>query len=179
LKTQSKRTQSKRAKKEISAGAIVFTIQGSTIKILRLLANKPGEYYVEIGPKGHIEKGETPLQAANREIREEIGVPLHIDSNFRETEKYVFSRNLKDGRNERVDKTNIYYVAFIDRKNLRQISLSDEHLKYFLTPIDEAIENEKFKENKRMLEKVRPYIITNYLVLTPDLRELKRNLGLA
>jgi 8-oxo-dGTP pyrophosphatase MutT (NUDIX family) len=179
LKTQSKRTRSKRAKKELSAGAIVFTIQGSTIKILRLLANKPGEYYVEIGPKGHVEKGETPLQAANREIKEEIGVPLHIDSNFRETEKYLFTRDLKNGEKEKVDKTNIYFVAFIDRKGLRQISLSDEHLKYFLTPIDEAIEKEKFKENRKMLEKVRPYLITNYLVLNPDLRELKRSLGLA
>jgi 8-oxo-dGTP pyrophosphatase MutT (NUDIX family) len=165
LKTQSKRTQSRsKGRKETSAGAVVFTIQGRTIKILKLLGNKLHEYYVEIGPKGHIEKGESVIQAASREIKEEIGVTLHLDTNFREQEKYTFLKgDPESSRKKKIDKTAIFFIAFISNKDLRQVRLSEEHTKHFLVPIDQAIEEEKYPEQKKILEKAKIYIEAHYL----------------
>jgi tRNA nucleotidyltransferase (CCA-adding enzyme) len=151
--------------KEVSAGAIAFAIRGKVIKVLLLLANRPDEYYVEIGPKGHIEGEESELQAANREIREEIGMPLHIDSQFREEEKYAFMRkDPKTGEMERVEKKVVYFVAFMNHRDMRQITLSDEHKKYFIVPIDQAIKEAEYVSQERILEAAKEYITRRYIV---------------
>ena len=169
MKKQSRAPQSK-AEKEISAGAIAFAIRGKEIKVLLLLANKPDEYYVEIGPKGHIERGESPLQAASREIKEEIGLRLHIDTNFRKEENYTFLRNNpKTGVPERVIKKVIYFIAFMSDKDLKQIAISEEHKKYFLVPIDQAIGDAEFPEQKPILESAKEYVTSHYLMRNQSL----------
>ena len=56
----------------IEAGAIAFKIVDKGALILIVRAKKtPGDW---IFPKGHIEDGETPAEAAVREAREEAGV---------------------------------------------------------------------------------------------------------
>lgn len=163
MKKQSRKYQVK-VRKEVSAGAIAFTIRGKVIKVLLLLANKPDEYYIEIGPKGHIEKGESPLKAAHREIKEEIGITLHIDSNFREEEEYTFVRkDPEKGVAERVNKKVIYFVAFMNHRDMRQISLSEEHKRYFIVPINQAIEEAQYPEQVDMLESAKEYITMRYL----------------
>ncbi len=164
MKKQSKEYRVK-TRSETSAGAVAFAIRGNVIKVLLLLANRPDEYYVEIGPKGHVEKGESELQAANREIREEIGMPLHIDSNFRKEEKYTFIRkNEKSGETERVEKKVIYFVAFMNHRDMRHITLSDEHMKYFIVPIDKAIKDAEYASQERILEAAKEYITRRYIV---------------
>jgi 8-oxo-dGTP pyrophosphatase MutT (NUDIX family) len=54
------------------AGAIVFRTDGADPEILLVTAKRNPKAW--IFPKGHIEKGETPEQAALRETREEAGV---------------------------------------------------------------------------------------------------------
>jgi 8-oxo-dGTP pyrophosphatase MutT (NUDIX family) len=54
------------------AGGIVYRPKGSDFQILLVTAKRnPGAW---IFPKGHIERGETPEQAALREVEEEAGV---------------------------------------------------------------------------------------------------------
>jgi 8-oxo-dGTP diphosphatase len=55
---------------EFSAGGLVYTRKASEIKFA-LILNSYGQWTF---PKGHIEKGEKPEQAAVREIAEEIGL---------------------------------------------------------------------------------------------------------
>lgn len=54
------------------AGAITFRQTGSSFEILLVRSKKNPEKW--IFPKGHIEKGETPINAAERELHEEAGV---------------------------------------------------------------------------------------------------------
>jgi 8-oxo-dGTP pyrophosphatase MutT (NUDIX family) len=68
------------------AGAVAVRGRGSKAKVLLVAAKKsPGQW---IFPKGHIEPGETPEEAAVRELREEAGVEGRIvkrlgESSFR------------------------------------------------------------------------------------------------
>lgn len=60
------------------AGGVVYRTNGGTIEYLLVpAASSPGEW---VFPKGHIEAGETPEQAAVREVAEEAGVDGEIES---------------------------------------------------------------------------------------------------
>ena len=70
-----------RAKQEVSAGGIVYRLHGGHPLFLLIR-----DSYGNLGfPKGHLEKGEPPDQAALREVLEETGVVRptlrgHIDT---------------------------------------------------------------------------------------------------
>ena len=71
-------------KNEKSCGAVVYRLQGDEIEILT-------EYMVKGHtsiPKGHVEKKETEEETARREIREETGLKVDLDMNFRHTVTY-------------------------------------------------------------------------------------------
>lgn len=82
-------TKKKKAKKDKlipGAGGVVFNRQGQVL----VLEHREGTW---VFPKGHIDKGETPLEAALREVEEEAGVTAQVlDSNLSETTSY---RNAK------------------------------------------------------------------------------------
>ena len=59
-----------RAHKETSAGGVVYRLRGNTTLFLLIR-----DSYKNWGfPKGHLESGETPHDAALREVREETGL---------------------------------------------------------------------------------------------------------
>lgn len=72
-------------KQEKSCGAVLYRVQHGE-KVFLLIQHKNGGHWAF--PKGHIEKGETELQTALREIREETGYEAEIDSRFREVVSY-------------------------------------------------------------------------------------------
>ncbi|MGA3020789.1 MAG: NUDIX domain-containing protein [Candidatus Micrarchaeales archaeon] len=166
MRKQSKESQNKHSitKKQVSAGAIVFMIHKKEINVLQLIYKKEGKEEIDIGPKGHVEKGESLLKTANREIMEELGIPLHIDGNFREEETYSFLINDERTKAQRkINKKAVFFLAFINQKDIRQINLSNEHTRYYLTPIDKAIEQVAFPNQRFILEKAREYIKEHYL----------------
>ena len=65
-------------KKEYSYGAVVY--QKVDGKLLFLIENMTLGH-VSL-PKGHIEKGETPLQCTLREIKEETNLDVDVDTRF-------------------------------------------------------------------------------------------------
>ena len=149
-------------KKEVSAGPIVFMIHRKEIKVLQLIKKQEKEE-IDLGPKGHVEKGETLLKTANREIMEELGVPLHIDSNFREELNYSFIRIDEKKMQYKINKKLVFFLAFINQKDMRQINLSEVHKRYYLTPIDKAIEQVTFPDQRFILERAKEYIKEHYL----------------
>ena len=69
----------KKPQYEISAGAVVYTRTEDGIKYVIIESNGGIHGF----PKGHIEAGETEVEAALREIREEVGLDVKLDGGFR------------------------------------------------------------------------------------------------
>ncbi len=105
-------------KKEHSAG-IILCIKDDAQARLYLLLHYPRGYWDF--PKGKLEEGETPLEAALREVKEETGLTADIYEGFTDTLKYLY----KNPHGEMVDKTVTYFVG---HAHSREIVLSDEHI---------------------------------------------------
>jgi 8-oxo-dGTP pyrophosphatase MutT (NUDIX family) len=72
--------------KEISCGAIIYRVENDEPVFIIIHSKRNKEWGF---PKGHIEKGETELEAAKREIIEETGIEnLKFNDNFRSESSY-------------------------------------------------------------------------------------------
>ena len=58
------------------AGGVVRSVQNGRVVFLLVRASRPPHDWVL--PKGHIEEGETPEEAARREVSEEAGVDAEV-----------------------------------------------------------------------------------------------------
>lgn len=72
-------------KKEKSCGAIVYRQRDSWVEVL-LICHKNGGHWAF--PKGHVEKGENEEETALREIKEETGLKVKLDTSFRHVVAY-------------------------------------------------------------------------------------------
>ena len=85
---------------EKSCGAIVYTnVNGERLYLVEQMLG--GHWGV---PKGHVEENETEEETALREIKEEVGLDVIIESGFRTVETY----SPKDGFIKDV----VYFVAY-------------------------------------------------------------------
>lgn len=98
---------------EKSCGAIVYRKSHGNIEILLIKHVNSGHWSF---PKGHVEAGETEEETALREIKEETGIDVIIDSTFRETVTY-FPR--KD-----TQKVVVYFLA--KAKNFEYVPQEEE-----------------------------------------------------
>ena len=73
---------------EKSCGAVVFTRTNEKIQYV-IIRSVSGDYGF---PKGHMESGETELETALREIREEVGIVPTIIDGFRMEVSYPLIR---------------------------------------------------------------------------------------
>ncbi|MDE1855107.1 MAG: NUDIX domain-containing protein [Candidatus Micrarchaeota archaeon] len=143
---------------------MVFCIENNGIEVLALVQNNDrGEEWFDM-PKGHVEKGETLVQAANREIREEIGLPLPLDTNFQEENVYTLAnRDVKNRHYTRINKRVVFFLAFMHKNERKQIVLSPEHKRYYFMPIEEAVKRSRFENQRQLLKDAKAYITEKYL----------------
>ena len=92
--------------KEISCGAILYTEEnGKRYYVLIMEAN--GSYGF---PKGHLIEGESEIECAKREIKEETGIDAKIISNIKRTIQYpLITKNIKEVT---------YFLAKYDNQDL-------------------------------------------------------------
>lgn len=130
---------------ERSAGVIVFRQEGSVNKYLLLKhpSVKGGHWDF---PKGHIEEGEEPLQAAKRELKEETGIKIagFIDG-FTEEIEYTYK---KEG--EMSHKKVLFFLAMTGEED---IELSFEHVDFEWLSYDEALKRITYNNSKEALRK--------------------------
>jgi len=133
---------------EISAGAITCTIKENTLFYL-LIKDFHGNYGF---PKGHLEKGESETQAAIREIKEEVGIDITLDTSFREELSYIMPNGIL--------KTSVYFLGcFKDQTPVKQPEEVDE---ICLLPYEEAMNLLSFDNMKGVLVKADQYLKNHY-----------------
>lgn len=85
---------------EKSCGAIVYRKYHGNTEILLIKHINSGHWSF---PKGHVESGETEVETALREIKEETGLDVIIDPSFRETVSYYPKKDTQ--------KVVVYFIA--------------------------------------------------------------------
>ncbi len=132
---------------ERSAGAIIFVKEKPEIKFL-LLHYEAGHWSF---PKGNIEKGETELLTAQREIKEETSLEdLQFFDNFREVINYYYKREGKT-----ILKEAIFFLAQSFKEH---ITISYEHIGYAWLTYDKALEKVTYENDKNVLKKAMEFI---------------------
>lgn len=123
-------------KYEKSCGAIIFDKD----KIL-VIQQKEGHWGF---PKGHVEEGETEVETAVREIKEETNLDVEINEKFRYVETYSPA--------EDVEKDVVFFVA---KKIGGDIQVQEEEVNkaQWLT-CEEAMEVLTYVSSKNVLKKV-------------------------
>ena len=123
-------------KYEKSCGAVIF--DGDKILVSQQVKGHWGF------PKGHVEEGETEVQTAVREIKEETNLDVQIDESKRFVERY--------SPEEGVEKDVVFFVA---QKIGGEIKVQEEEVKdtKWLLPQD-AMEILTYESSKRILQNV-------------------------
>ena len=138
--------------KEVSVGAVVYKRE-KEIKYL-LLHKAASETYTEQWgfPRGNLEKKETQLQTAVREIKEETGLTdLTFEEDFREKINFFYK---KDG--ETVFKEVVFFLAELVGK--QDVVISNEHSGYRWMSYETAMKTITYNNTKEVLEKADKFI---------------------
>ncbi|MEK6454229.1 NUDIX domain-containing protein [Caldifermentibacillus hisashii] len=131
-------------KREKSCGAIVFTSE-EPHKVL-LIKHQNGGHWAF--PKGHVEEAETETETALREIAEETGLQVELDTNFRKVVTYSPAGDvLKDV---------IYFLAYTKPTAIHRQLEEVSDAKWF--PLSEAIDKVTFDNDKLILKAAIDYI---------------------
>ncbi|MCI8344917.1 MAG: NUDIX domain-containing protein [Clostridia bacterium] len=95
-------------------------------------------------PKGHMEEGESELQTALREVKEEVGLEVEIDKERRYELNYIIR--------DEIDKTTVLYIAM--PKNEEIIIQESEIANIKWCDFDEALNTLTFENWREMFKKV-------------------------
>jgi len=134
---------------QFSAGIVVYRVTKECQLQYLLLHYVQGHWDF---PKGHLEQGETNLQAAARELYEETGLTAHIESGFKEKIGYYLFVN-----NVQVHKTVTFFVGACDSND---VVLSHEHIDYAWLSFEEATPKLTY-QNARQVLAVAHIFLTN------------------
>lgn len=141
--------------KEVSAGAILFKKRGRLIHYL-LLRHETSHHGAEYWnfPKGHIEKGESEVEGASREIFEETGIKrILFIPGFRKSETYIFR---KKGTKKRIFKIVSWRIAQVPLQTKPKISSEHEDFGWFNS--NEAYKKLKYSEQKNIFKKAEVFL---------------------
>lgn len=121
--------------KEYSAGAAVFRREAGRILFLLVYSNRTKIWGF---PKGHIEPGESELDAARREIREETGLTSFRQvQGFRREEVYGTVSRRAPYAGQKIEKHAAYYL--FETAEERVTIDGDEIGEYRWLGLDEAL----------------------------------------
>ena len=121
-------------KQEKSCGCIIINDK----KEVLLVHHNKGHWDF---PKGHVEEGETEVETAIREVKEETTIDVEVNENYRYTTEYSPQEN--------VMKEVVYFLAK-NINNERNAQLEEvSEVKWF--KIDEAVEKITYNTSKEIL----------------------------
>ncbi|MBQ3009520.1 MAG: NUDIX domain-containing protein [Oscillospiraceae bacterium] len=125
-------------KTEKSCGAVVFRKGEKETQIL-LIKHMNGGHWAF--PKGHMEKGETEEETALREILEETGLAVTLDTNYRKVVTYSPRRD--------VVKDVVYFVAVAQSD--KAVAQEGEISQVKWVEMQSAVEHVSYENDKTVL----------------------------
>jgi mutator protein MutT len=146
-----KKTYAKRVD-EVSAGGLVVDSSGKKGLLIGRIDAKDAkrERLLWSLPKGHIETGETPEQAAVREVKEETGIESQIDKSLGVIDFWFMAGG------KRIHKT-VHHFLFKETggKIAPQISEVDD-VRWF--PLEEIVEKLAYPDEKKLIARSKDLI---------------------
>lgn len=123
---------------EKSCGALVYRRTKGQIELL-LLKNRYGGHWSF--PKGHVEGSETERQTALREVKEETGLDILLQSGFRHMVEYYPEPNIKK-----------QVVYFLGEAQSSAVKMQEEEISRIIwTEIHKAYHMVSFKNDKHLI----------------------------
>jgi len=142
---------------ERSAGAVVYIPRNRGYEYL--LLNNGGRLDF---PKGQIESGETELQAAIRETKEETGLDTKFLDGFVQNVSYFYSRP----GGVRVHKVVTFFIA---ESKSSEVRISKEHQGYVWLPFDQALRRASYASTRSLLIRVNKFLNSRLLQKSLDI----------
>lgn len=133
-----------KVKREFSAGGVVFRQEPEGV--LWLVIKPKGNNRWRL-PKGWIERGESSIGAAKREVQEEAGVEAEILGKVG-SEKYFFVQD-----KQKIFKTVVFYLMRYIKEAESGFTWETEAIDWL--PFEEAKERLAFDKEKELLEKAK------------------------
>ena len=111
-------------------------------------------------PKGALDPGEKPTDAALREVREETGITARLVTKLADS-KYAYVRNWGDGA--RVFKVVSFYLMRNESGRIDEIpeAMREEVRKALWLPLDEAAEKLAYSGERQVARKAQKYLETH------------------
>ncbi|EEB12727.1 Bis, putative [Pediculus humanus corporis] len=135
-----------------AAGFIIFRKISDNFEYLLLQASYGTHHWTP--PKGHVEPGESEMEAALRETKEEAGFEkddLKIYKNFQRTLRYTANGTRK---------TVVYWLADLYKNT--PVTLSSEHQAYKWGILNEASKLCHFKDFEELLKDCEEFLKKDY-----------------
>ena len=135
-------------KREKSCGAVVYKREGDRFLFL-IEQMRLGHFSL---PKGHVERGETEIQTARREIKEETNLEVSLDTGFRTVITY--------SPHPGIIKDVVFFAAEAASDELINQECEVSGLEWL--PFDEAVETLTFDSDRETLKKALEYLERKY-----------------
>ena len=135
--------------KQSSAGIVVYRTSEHGTRTY-LLLQYPGKYWDF--PKGKLEEGETWLEAALRESREETGLDILVHKGF----DHIYMYSFNDFKGNRIQKTVVFFIGQAPTDS--EVTLSYEHIDYLWLSYEQARMQIHFENVRLLLDEVENFL---------------------
>lgn len=135
-----------RTETQVSAGGAVFRKNGGGLEVALISVGAPPRWQL---PKGLVDKGEAPEQAALREVREEAGVVATIDQLIEKVEYWYQSKQA--GERIRYHKFVNFYLMWYESGDVEDHDNEVNESRWF--PVADALDTLAFRSERSVVER--------------------------